>query len=556
MRMKMKIFTLVLLVVSINGFSNIATAQSIVVDAPTLDEVISQMEHEAFSTGKYLTGVMVEHGFDFFEEASSEVMSDGLTVYELEIEAYEAMGLCVYFDDFHIPVGGELFFESPDGAFDVLYSEGPIDASENNAHGRWVSGDIPGSVIKIIYRQPVNAVGSARLGIMGVGFFARNVERGSDDCEVDVMCPEGDSWQCERDAVVKLRITQSGGIYLCSGAMVNNTERDCRQLLLSAFHCADAVEENEWAFFKVQYNYEYLECGGTVSINSHTRTGVLPLSNSDDATNQGFSGSDFLLVEVEDPIPDTWNPFYAGFDASGETGHSGVGIHHPSGDRKKISTYTNPLTSFSAGSAGSHWRVYWEATETNHGVTEGGSSGSPIFSENHQIVGTLSSGLSACTVGGVGNGTGPNQPDFYGKMSYHWDGANPIPSSQHLDNFLDPSGSGQEIIYGSYVGEGDQPCGNFGACSATEIQGMILEEKGWSFSPNPAFDRIQIQMPAGATLSELRIYDTLGRLEESIILSVSQQTMMVNVMQLSTGLHYLTVRTPDGTSSTMKLIVE
>ncbi|MGY8929001.1 MAG: hypothetical protein ACKVHK_04965, partial [Flavobacteriales bacterium] len=258
--MKMKIFALALLVVSIQAFANIATAQRIVVDAPTLDEVITRMEHEAFSTGKDLTGVIVEHGFDFFEEASYEVMFDGLTVYELEIEAAEALGMCVYFDDFHIPVGGELFFESPDGAFDVIYNEGPVDASENNAHGRWVSGDIPGSVIKIIYHQPTNAVGSARLGVMGVGFFARNVERGSEDCEVDVMCPEGDSWQCERDAVVKLRITQNGGIYLCSGAMVNNTERDCRQLLLSAFHCADAVEENEWAFFKVQYNYEYLDC--------------------------------------------------------------------------------------------------------------------------------------------------------------------------------------------------------------------------------------------------------------------------------------------------------
>lgn len=553
---KLKIFTVVFLALFFNAMSNNSNAQRIVVDAPTLDEVITRMEHEAFSSGKDLTGVIVEHGFDFFEEASYEVMSNGLTVYELEVEASEAMGLCVYFDDFHIPLGGELFFESLEGAFDVIYSEGPVDASENNSHGRWASGDIPGSVIKIIYRQPMNTVGSARLGIMGVGFFARNVERGSDDCEVDVMCPEGDSWQCERDAVVRLRITQSGGIYYCSGAMVNNTDLDCRQLLLSAFHCADAVEEDEWAYLKVRYNYEYLECGGTISINSHTRTGVIMLSNSDDASNQGFSGSDFLLVEVEDLIPDTWNPFYAGFDASGETGHAGVGIHHPGGDRKKISTYTNPLTSFSLGTAGSHWRVFWEATQTNHGVTEGGSSGSPIFSENHQIVGTLSSGLSACFSGGAGNGTGPNQPDFYGKMSYHWDGSNPIPTSQHLNNFLDPSGSGQEIIYGSYVGEGDHPCGNFGACSSTEIQGMILENKGWSFSPNPAFNQIQIQMPSGAKLSELRIYDALGRLEESIIPSVFEEKLLVSVMQLPEGLHYLTVRTPDGTSSTLKLIVE
>ena len=59
--MKMKIFTLVLLVVSSNVCSKIAMAQSIVVDAPTLDEVITRMEHEAFNTGKYLTGVIVEH---------------------------------------------------------------------------------------------------------------------------------------------------------------------------------------------------------------------------------------------------------------------------------------------------------------------------------------------------------------------------------------------------------------------------------------------------------------------------------------------------------------
>jgi hypothetical protein len=85
---------------------------------------------------------------------------------------------------------------------------------------------------------------------------------------------------------------------------------------------------------------------------------------------------------------------------------------------------------------------------------------------------------------------------------------------------------------------------------------MVLENKGWSFSPNPAFNQIQIQMPSGAKLSELRIYDALGRLEESIIPSVYEEKLLVSVMHLPEGLHYLTVRTPDGTSSTLKLIVE
>ena len=103
-------------------------------------------------------------------------------------------------------------------------------------------------------------------------------------------------------------------------------------------------------------------------------------------------GSDFVLCEVNQPIPEEWQPYYAGWDASGYNGTSGVSIHHPNGDRKKISTFTSPLTSGSWSpwtSTNAHWRVIWSPTETDHGVTEGGSSGSPIFEENHRIIGTL-----------------------------------------------------------------------------------------------------------------------------------------------------------------------
>jgi hypothetical protein len=539
-------------------FSFFEAKAQITFDSPDLEEVWDRADKEGQFLGKYLTGVVLENEMNFFDEASIEVLANGLTQWELDLFVQEAKGLSVYFNDFHIPVGGELFLESLEGAFETVFQEGPVDASENNDHGRWVSSDIPGEVVKIVYRQASSVVGEARLGIMGVGYYFRGVTRGggSDPCEVDVMCPEGDSWQCERDAAVRLTITQGGGIYFCSGAMVNNTDLDCRQLLLTAFHCADAVSVSEWAYFKVRFNYEYLDCGGTTSVNSHNRTGVIELTNSDDSSNQGFSGSDFLLVEVEDHITSTWNPFYSGFNATGVTGHSGVGIHHPAGDRKKISNYTNPLISTYVGAPGSHWRVIWVPTETDHGVTEGGSSGSPIFDENHHIVGTLSSGASACSIGGAGGGTGPSQPDYYGKISYHWNGSNPIAELDKLKYFLNPSGSGQEILYGSYVGEGDQPCGNFGACDDTGIAGEILENKGWSMSPNPAFDAVQITMPSGAPLSELRLYDAQGRLVDTFIPSVSNKVVSIDLSSLSSGLHYITVRTTDGTSSTQKLIIE
>ena len=46
---------------------------------------------------------------------------------------------------------------------------------------------------------------------------------------------------------------------------------------------------------------------------------------------------------------------------------------------------------------------------------------------------------------------GPQESDYYGKMSYHWDGPNPIPTSSKLKAYLDPIGTGEEFMDGSYV---------------------------------------------------------------------------------------------------------
>lgn len=557
--MKFQLHKSAVLVLALTLFSTFfqlnVLAQTISYEAPDLEQVWTRIDKEAQYEGRELIGVVLEEHHDFFEYASHAVLDNGVDEWRLTLESEAADGLCVYFNDFHIPVGAELYLESPAGQWGTVYSEGPIDFKENNDHGKWASGDIPGEQIVIVYRSSSSVIGHPHLGIMGLGYFVQGVTRGSDPCQVDVMCPEGDSWQCERDGAVRLRVTQNGGIYYCSGSMVNNTNLDCRQLMLSAFHCADAVQDDEWGYFKVRFNYEYLECGGTTSVNSHTRTGVFLLTSSDDSSPQGFNGSDFLLVEVEDPITESWNPFYAGWDVSGVAGSDGVGIHHPSGDRKKISTYTNTLITSSIGAPGSHWKVYWAATQTDHGVTEGGSSGSPIYDENHHIVGTLSSGASACSNGGAGPGTGPYAPDYYGKMSYHWDGNNPIPEQDKLKYFLDPNSTGIEYLHGSYVGEGAQPCGGFGACDETEVSGQILETFGWDISPNPASNSALITMPNGAPLLEVRIYDASGRIVESNFPG-DVEFFNLDLSNLNVGLHYITVRTIGGASSTQKLLVD
>ena len=527
------------------------------VETPSLEKAQLEMQVRSEQTGREMVGFVIPTSVDFFEVARRQ--NDGaFETWTLQVEAPGALATCVYFDDFHLPAGAKLWFETPEERYAQKWVEGPVTSFENNEHRRWTNNEVPGDALVMKYQVPLGVVEPASLGINGIGFFARHqrfphpwmtsMERGgAEACQVDVNCPEGDSWECEKDAVVKLRISQEGGIFLCSGAMVNNTAKDCRQLMLTSFHCADAADEEDWPYFKVQFNYEFSECGGVSSVNSHTRTGVIHLTDSDDMVNDVIDGSDFLLVEVEDPIDEDWEPFFAGWDASGFNGHGGVGIHHPSGDRKKISTYTNSLINSNAYAIGAHWRVTWVSTETNHGVTEGGSSGSPIFEENHRILGTLTGGASFCD--------NPNAPDYYGKMSYHWDGANPIPDSLKLHAFLDPIQSGEEKMDGSYRqtdAEGNLSCDAFGACDATEVEENFLS--GLLVMPNPTVGQVSVVCPKGFQVKRVQWFDALGRpLGEE---SGARFDGQLDLSAWGSGIRYVTVTTTQGHSTTRKVVVQ
>ena len=121
--------------------------------------------------------------------------------------------------------------------------------------------------------------------------------------------------------------------------------------------------------------------------------------------------------------------------------HNGVGIHHPAGDIKKISRYTQSTTS-----SGYDWRVKWSSTDNGHGVTEGGSSGSPLLNANKQIIGDLSTGSSACSPAFLLNGS-----DYYGKFSHSWD-QNGNNSNRQLKPWLDPNNSGIISLNGKICG--------------------------------------------------------------------------------------------------------
>ncbi|MCB0762191.1 MAG: T9SS type A sorting domain-containing protein [Flavobacteriales bacterium] len=497
------------------------------------DALLTEDTHIEEAGGRTNNGRLAFHEINIATDGVWNEMPDGSKIWLFKYKTEGALATSAYFTDFNLPIGGELYIWSADKS----YAEGPYDWKENNGHGRFGTAEVFGDEAVIEYYQPADVVGEATFKTYAFAHFYRyiyNVSEewsrgGSDPCEVDVNCPEGDGWDGMRDAVVRLRIVDGQFVGLCSGSLVNTTARDCRQYMLTALHCADGVSDADFQLLQVRFNYERPQCGTGGAATTHQRTGVIHLADSNDGG--GNSGSDFLLVEIEDEIQSSWDPFYAGWDATGSGSTQGVGIHHPAGDVKKISTYTSSLSSAWWGYPGSHWEVNWVATVTNHGVTEGGSSGSPLFNKDLQIVGTLTGGSSYCSA--------PNDPDYYGKMSEHWDGNNN--PTDDLKVFLDNANTNEETLFGNYAPDCDQEW-----LEAEEVQFSDL-----GIYPNPTAGDIRIELKRSFGLDHVTIYDTMGHLVEQRDLSQGQ--MELSLGSLSEGIYFLTFQFDNGQQVTKKV---
>jgi hypothetical protein len=480
---------------------------------------------------------------------------NGDKIWQYRFRTSGAMGTCVYFNDLYIPEGGSLYFYPNNRK----YFLGPFSNDDCNAHGHFMAGEITGEEGFLEYYQPASVVGEPRLGIRAISHMYRYVynymeemeesERGgAEPCQVDVNCPEGQGWEAQRDAVVRLLIVDGNNQGLCSGSFVNNTAMDCKKYILTALHCGEDVSDADFLDCSVRLNYQRAACTSGGIQTSHNRIGVTHIADSNDGG--GNSGSDFLLLELVQSIPASYNPFFAGWDANATTPADVVGIHHPSGDRKKISTATNVISG-TWQAPGNHWQVKWMQTETNWGVTEGGSSGSPIFNPEKRIVGQLTGGFSCCTDGGCQptQFTGPAEPDYYGKMDRNWDD-NPNSANQKLKFWLDPINSGVTVMDGSYVNEGAQfPCS---PSVSTGPEQLVFDDV--KLYPSIADQELNLQTPKFRQIREIRIFDAQGQLSWSG--NFIQETLRVSTQAFSSGMYYISFIESDGVHLTKKFVVQ
>lgn len=391
-----------------------------------------------------------------------ETLSNGDKLWRLRIESPGAMALGIYYSEkLWLPQGSQLYIYN-NNKRQVI---GAFTADLNNQlNPIYVNEMIQGDALTLEYFAPANVTKIPTININQVAYFYRNVEDHlvsymddkdrqdyirAQQCQVNVSCSEGNGWQDEIDAVVHYTFSQSGNTFVCSGSMIANTSADCTPYLLTADHCGNKTSTTEFNNNVWYFNYQNPNCDPGTTYQypkpSSTMTGAIFRASSMNGLHQASSnqvyGSDFTLVELNTQPPSSYNVFYAGWDRRNISASSGKGIHHPAGHDKKISTYASSLQSatYNGGLSGAHWEVVWAPTANGHGVTEGGSSGSPIFDQNHRIVGDLSGGSSYCS--------SPYSSDLYGKFSVSWDQLSNSANGQ-LKAWLDPSGTGINYIDG------------------------------------------------------------------------------------------------------------
>ncbi|MBT6835995.1 MAG: PKD domain-containing protein [Bacteroidetes bacterium] len=354
-----------------------------------------------------------------------DILPKGEKVWRLGIYSPGALSLNLTYSDFYIPEGGQLFIYNSDkteviGAF----------THENNKVGReFATTLIAGEAIIIEYNESVSVSSKAsiQINIVTHGYrnafdYAEKALGSSGSCNNNVACPESAGWE---DQIKSVAMMVSGSSGFCTGSMVNNTANDGTPYFLTADHCYS--NPATWIFW---FNWQSATCANPGSSPAHDDISgaILRARNS---------ASDFCLVELSSTPPAGYGIYYNGWNRENIASTNSVGIHHPSGDIKKISFDNDASVSSDYAPAPYLANSHWEVTAWDDGTTEGGSSGSPLYDQNYRVIGQLHGGWASCS---------SITQDYYGKFSMSWDYS--ATTSAQLEFWLDPSGTNPLVIDG------------------------------------------------------------------------------------------------------------
>jgi|GEM_PF-7088272 len=410
---------------------------------PSEDSIVAMLKKENEQSPKDRVGKVYGLGqplnIDLLKKSVLEKTTAG-TIYRYIITANNALGLQLYFEEFLLPKGGELYVYNKEHSM-VL---GAFTSENNTDGGDFLLQVIRGSTITVEYFEPIGTTSKALLKIKDAIYCFADIfglDRSGDGkytlnsscnitCIEDVQCYFDNfnlDWKPVASSVGLVTTYDSGSgksVACGTGTLMNNTNQDQKPYFLTALHIHKGWDylKADHTQFIVYFNHQKQYCGQDpqeIDLNNSV-SGLTKL-----VTN--YDGDMALLLLNEQP-PASYNVSFAGWSRTKGIG-TFRGIHHPCGSLKKINTTFQIQESgydYVAGKGDpvlglNHWYVDWET-----GVTQGGSSGSPLFNGQKQVIGFLHGGASQC---GIKDSEGRPDTDYYNKIDYSW---------SQLEPYLDP----------------------------------------------------------------------------------------------------------------------
>lgn len=372
-------------------------------------------------------GVIQQLSIDVKKEGVVTNVDSRGTIWQFEVKSPVTYSLGIHFSSFHLPEGASVFI------YDETHTQiaGAFTSIDNNTLNQLALAEFNGQHAIIEYFEPAGIAFPGELVIGSVSQAYKSIFQ-TDTVRVGINCPAGANWQDVKHSVCLMTFYDQFYSYLCSGFLVNNVREDGTPYFQSANHC---ITTNALAATLVTYfNFENSNCSSKDAPSNMTLSGATVISTS--------SYSDFTLLKLNQYPPASYNPYFAGWDASGQYPKSGACIHHPDGTPKCIAIAPTPPMSYAfqigwqdngqsttVTMPNTHWNAIFSI-----GSVEPGSSGSPLFNENQLVIGQLHGGDT------VNN--------FFGKFSLSWNYE--ISTTQQLKHWLDPDNTGVLSLEGIY----------------------------------------------------------------------------------------------------------
>ncbi|GEM_PF-6825058 len=349
----------------------------------TGNDVFNQFLHIPLSNGGQLLGLTIE-------AKNAVAIRLGLLIKQLPDSAQLAFFTATESDPVAAPISG--------AEINQLIATNRAAGDQSSAGQTYWSPIITGESATVLIYLPADSENTAlQLEIPSLSYFFQDPlsARTAGFCQLDVTCYA--NWDDESNGVAKMVYTSGGYSYRCTGSLINDSDAATNvPYFLTANHCIST--QTAASTLETHWFYQSASCHSSLRDSRYTKlTGGAQLLYASANTDTAF-----LRLNKQPPS----GVIYLGWTTATPLLNDAVtGIHHPDGDLKKISfgqldayqdCYTNDDDeSFycytASSSSGNYIDIDW-----SQGATENGSSGSALFNDAHQIIGTLWGGNDSC----------------------------------------------------------------------------------------------------------------------------------------------------------------